>query len=157
MGNCIGTNVDRNELSNKFLNYNVIDKKYNIIVGTYFNKDEIGKPNIDKSNIDKSNVDKLNTVIYQGISIGYNNNEINKIRCGMIHRHGNVMVELYFENNIKLIVINENNNKLKMILSFNGSSIEKYIEPDVIKNYKLINVGSEYIDLLYDLINNEKN
>lgn len=142
MGNCIGTNVEYNELSNKFLNYNIIDKKYNIIIGTYFNKDEIGKSNI---------------VINQGICIGYNNDEISKIRCGMIHRHGNVMVELYFENNIKLIVINENNNKLKMILSFNGSSIEKYIKPYVIKNYKLINSSSEFIDLLHDLMNNKKN
>lgn len=142
MGSCIGTNVVRNELSNNFLNYNVINKKYNIIIGTYFNKDENGKSN---------------TLINQGICIGYNNNDINKIRCGMIHRYGSEMVELYFENNIKLIVIKENNNQLKMMLTLNGSIIENYIEHDIIKNYILINSASEYIDLLYDLMNKEKN
>ena len=144
MGSCLGTNVVRNELSNKFLNYNVIDKKYNIIIGTYSNNDESKKSN-------------TMIMINQGICIGFNNNEINKITCGMIRRYGSVMVELYFENNIKLIVVKENNNLFKMTLSFNGSSIENYIKPNIIKKYKLINLNSEYIDLLYDLINNEKN
>lgn len=43
MGSCLCVNIVRNELPNKFLKYNVIDKKYNIIVGTYFNKDKSKK------------------------------------------------------------------------------------------------------------------
>lgn len=140
MGCCISTNVVRKELLDKFLNYNIIDKKYGIIVGTYLDGNE-----------------KSNTLISQGICIGYNNNKINKVVFGIIHRHGNGMVELYFENNIKLIITKESNNQLKMTLTFNGSNIEKYIENDIIKNYKTINDNSEYINLLHDLMNKEKN
>lgn len=136
MGCCISTNVVRKELLDKFLNYNIIDKKYGIIVGTYLDGNE-----------------KSNTLISQGICIGYNNNKINKVVFGIIHRHGNGTVELYFENNIKLIISKESNDQLKMILTFNGSNIEKYIEHDIIKNYKIINTNSEYINLLFDLIN----
>lgn len=63
------------------------------------------------------------------------------------------MVELYFENNIKLIIIRENINQLKMMLSFDHTFINKYIDYNTIKEYKLINNNSEYIDLICDLIN----
>lgn len=136
MGCCIGTNVVLKEHEKKFLNYNIIDKKHNIIIGTYFNTNE------------------TNTTINQGICIGNNNNnQINKIKLGIIHRNIN-LVELYFENNIKLIMIKEYENKIKMTLSFNNSTIEKYIDYDVIKQYKTINNNSEYIDLIFDLIVN---
>ena len=140
MGCYISVNVVHKELLDKFISYNIIDKKYGIIVGTYLNNNE-----------------KSNTSINQGICMGYNNNKINKIIFGIMHRHCTEMVELYFENNIKLIVIKENNNQLKMMLTLNGSIIENYIEHDIIKNYILINSASEYIDLLYDLMNKEKN
>ena len=55
------------------------------------------------------------------------------------------------ENNIKLIIIKEYDNKIQMLLSFNGSNIKKYIDCDIIKKYKTINDNSEYIDLIYDL------
>lgn len=135
MGSCIGTNAVLEELKNNFLNYNIIDKKYNIIIGTYFNTNQSKKSN---------------TMINQGICIGYNNNEINKIKFGIIHRNMNY-VELYFENDIKLIICRENDNQIKMLLSFNGSNIEKYIDCDIIKQYKPFNNNSEYIDLVYDL------
>lgn len=138
MGSCIGGNVVLKELENNFLNYNIIDKKYNIIVGTYFNTNESKKSN---------------TMINQGICIGYNNNKINKIKFGIMHRYGNKMVELYFENNIKLIVNKENDNKIKMLLTFNDSCIEKYIDYDIIKQFKIINNNSEYIDLIHNLTN----
>jgi hypothetical protein len=138
MGSCIGKNAVLKELENNFLNYNIIDKKYNIIIGTYFNTNESNKSN---------------TMINQGICIGYNNNKINKIKFCIIHRYGNKMVELYFENDIKLIIIRENNNQIKMLLTFNGSCIEKYIDYDIIKQFKIINNNSEYIDLIHDLTN----
>lgn len=133
MGNCIGGNIVLKELGNNFLKYNVIDRKHNIIIGTYFNTNKLNKSNI---------------IVNQGISIG--NNEINQIKFGIIHRNIN-HVELYFENNIKLIIIKEYDNKIQMLLSFNGSNIKKYIDCDIIKKYKTINDNSEYIDLIYDL------
>ena len=140
MGCYISVNVVHKELLDKFISYNIIDKKYGIIVGTYLNNNE-----------------KSNTSINQGICMGYNNNKINKIIFGIMHRHCTEIVELYFENNIKLIICKETNNRFKMILTFNGTNIEKYIEYDTIKNYKKINTNSEYINLLYDLMNKEKN
>ena len=133
MGSCISGNVVLKELENNFLNYNVIDRKHNIIIGTYLNTNKLNNSNI---------------IVNQGISIG--NNEINQIKFGIIHRNIN-HVELYFENNIKLIIIKEYDNKIKMLLSFNGSNIKKYIDYNIIKKYKTINDNSEYIDLIYDL------
>jgi len=92
-------------------------------------------------------------MINQGICIGYNNNEIYKIKFGIIHHYNNKIVELYFENDIKLIIIRENDNQIKMLIIFNGSCIEKYIDYDIIKQFKTINNNSEYIDLIYDLTN----
>ena len=145
MGNCFNTNIVLKELSNKFLNYNVIDKEYNVVIGIY---SETNKANKSK---------KSNTMINQGICIGYNNNIINKIKFGIIHRYSTKMVELYFENNIKLIFIREDKNKIKMLLSFNGFKTEKYIDINIIKKYKIINNNSEYIDLIFDLTNEQKN
>lgn len=133
MGSCIGKNVVIQELGNNFLKYNIIDRKHNIIVGTYFNTNKLNKSTV---------------IVNQGISIG--NNEINKIKFGIIHRNIN-HVELYFENNIKLIIIKEYDDKIKMLLSFNNYKIKKYIDCDIIKKYKTINDNSEYIDLIYDL------
>ena len=82
MGNCIYTNFTFNKYSNQFLNYNIIDKKHNIIVGTYFDTNESKKSN---------------TMINQGICIGYNNNKISKIKLGIMHCIDNKRIELYFE------------------------------------------------------------
>lgn len=141
MGSCISSNGGLKKLENNFLNYNIIDKKYNVIVGTYFNTNKYKKSK------------KSNTMINQGICIGYNNNEIYKIKFGIIHRTYTKTVELFFENNIKLIINKENDNQIKMILSFNDLNIEKYIDTDIIKQYKIINNNSEYIDLIYNLTN----
>lgn len=142
MGSCISTIKKHNNVSNKFLKYNILDKKHNIIIGIY-------------SDIDENK--KSNTLINQGICIGYNNNKIHKIKFGIIHLLNNKIIELYFENDIKLIFIKENNNKIKMLISFSDLKIEKYMDLNITKKHKLINNNSEYIDLIYDLINNEKN
>jgi hypothetical protein len=132
MGNCIRLNYIFNDLTKNFIQYNVIDKEYNVIVGIYSNN--------------------TNILINQGICIGYNNNIINKIKLGMIHKYDKLMVELYFENNIKLLFIKENKNQIKMILTFDTCKIEKYIDIHIINELKLINNNSEYIDLLYNIL-----
>lgn len=135
MGSCISSNYVIKEHKNKFLKSNVVDKENNVIIGIYSNTNQYKQSN---------------TLINQGICIG-NNNQINKIKFGIIHRNINY-VELYFENDIKLIYTLEPKNKMKMELTFNNNKIEKYISLDSIKQqYKLINDNSEYIDLVYDL------
>jgi hypothetical protein len=140
MGICAISHRVSNNLTNKFIKYNIIDKEYNIIIGIYSNNNQTVKSN---------------TMINQGICIGYNNNnEINKIRFGMIHRKIKI-VELYFENNIKLFLIQEKNNginKIKIILTLDNFVITKYIDTDIIKELKLINNNSDYIDLIHDLV-----
>lgn len=132
MGNCICSNV-----SNKFINSNIIDKQYNIEIGIYTNS-------LEKTN----SPEKSNTLINQGICI---NNQIYKIKFGIMHKYDTKIVELYFENCIKLIFIKDNK-KIKMIFTFGDKKIEKYIEPNIIKQYKKINNNSEYIDLIYELL-----
>lgn len=138
MGNCFGSHKIFNNLTNNFLNYNIIDKEYKIIIGIYLESDS------SKLN--------TNTMICQGICIGQNgNNKINKIKLGIIHRHENKMVELYFENNIKLLFI-KNNNNIKLVLTSNDISIEKNVDHSIIKNIKFINNNSEYIDLISKIL-----
>ena len=140
MGICISSNIILDNITNQFLDYNIIDKDYNIIIGIYYD-----------TNISKKS--KKSMLIYQGIYIGYNNNKISKIILGMIHhQYNNKIVELYFENNIKIIFIHENKNKIKMILYYETYKIEKYIVSDIIKQYKIIDNNSEYIDLIYNLL-----
>ena len=139
MGMCIVSYGVFNSITNKFIKYNVIDKEHNIVIGIY-------------SDYNKSI--KSNTMINQGICIGYNNNLIHKIKFGIIHREMNI-IELYFENNIKLVFIQEKNekeNKIKIILTVNDLTVKKYIDLKVIEKIKLINNNSEYIDLLFDLL-----
>lgn len=142
MGNCIGTNIILNRLTDKFINYNIINKEYNIIIGIY---------------IDTQKSKNSNTLINQGICIGYNNNEINKIKFGIIHPRMS-LVELFFENNISLSFVREINNKnnndtkIKMILTFKNCKIIKYIDNSIIKKIKSINNNSEDIDLIYRLL-----
>lgn len=137
MGNCINSNIILNNAKSHFLNSNLIDKEYNIIIGIYVNSNKHLK---------------LNTMINQGIYIG-SDNKINKIKLGIIqYYYDKKMVELYFENNIKIVFIREEKNKIKMILNYDKSRIEKYIDIDIIKQYKLINNNSEFIDLIYKLI-----
>lgn len=142
MGCCLGANAVCNEQPNKWEKFNVIDKKYNVIIGTYYNGYD---------------AKKSSTIVSQGICIGYNNYKINKMIFGIGYLYDNKKVELYFENNIKLI-IGKDNGHLKMILFYNNKTIiEKYIEHDIIKKYNKINKNSEYIDLIYDLMNDKKN
>lgn len=140
MGNCYGSQNVLNDLTNNFLNSNIIDKEYKIIIGTYI-----------ESN--KSKNLNSNTMISQGICVGYNGNiVINKIKFGMIHKYENKMVELYFENNIKLLFIKNQDGNIKFILSINDIKIEKNLDSEIIKNIKSINNNSEYIDLILQII-----
>lgn len=142
MGCSLGINNVCYGQTNNFEKYNIIDVKYNVIIGTYYNEVRVGK---------------INKRIEQGIRIGYNDGKINKIKFGMmIQPRENKIVELYFENDIKLIIRKENDNRCKMILSFGGTNIKKYIDPNIIKKYKMINDGSEYIDLIYNLMHHKK-
>lgn len=140
MGNCFGSQNSLDNLTKNFLNSNIIDKEYKIIIGTYFESDCSKKFN-------------SNTMINQGICIGYNGNyTINKLKFGMIHRYENKIVELYFENNIKLLFIKNKDGNIKFVLTSNNITIEKNINLQIIKNIKLINNNSEHIDLLLNLI-----
>ena len=130
MGNYFISNKVLNGFTSKFLNYNILDKEYNIIIGIY--KDS-------------------NTMIYQGICVGHYDNEISKIRFGIFHRYADLIVELFFENNIKL-VLSKNNNNIKIVLTKNNYKIEKYIDINLIKNFTPINSNSEYIDLIFKII-----
>jgi len=136
MGNCIYSSIILDDLSSQFIDYYVLDKQYNIIIGIYSNSN-------------------ANTMINQGICIGYNNNTINKIKFGIIHRHSDKILELFFENNIKLILTkNTDNPNIKLTLIYkNNLKIEKYIDVNLISKFKLINNNSEYIDLIYKIIN----
>ena len=132
MGNYIYPKKISNNLTNQFVDWYILDKEYNIIVGIYKNS---------------------NTMINQGICIGYNNNVINKIKLGIFHRHNGTTVELFFENNIKLILTKDiSSDKVKLTLACNNLKIDKYIDIKIIKNIKLINNNSEYIDLIFKII-----
>ncbi len=132
MGNCTYSNVVLNDLSRQFLDCYVLDKEYNIIIGIYSNS---------------------NTMINQGICIGYNNNIINKVKLGIVHRYSPKIVELFFENNIKLMLTkNMENENIKLTLFYNKNKIEKDIDINIFKKYKLINNNSEYIDLIFKII-----
>lgn len=142
MGNCINSNAILSVETNKFINYNIIDKKYKITVGTYL-----------YSNKEQTNNNGSNTMISQGICIGYKNKQIHRIKFGMIHRYNNITVELYFENNIKLIFVNnKESNKIKITLVFNNLNKVIYISKEKFKkSIELIDNNSEYIDLIFNL------
>lgn len=140
MGICYSSHNISNNLTDNFLNFNIVDKEYKIIIGIY-------------SETNNSNNLNSNTMINQGICIGHNgNNKIFKLKFGIIHRHNNKIVELYFENNIKLLFIANNAGNIKFILSSNDIKIEKNINSSIIKNVKLINNNSEHLDLLLKII-----
>ena len=140
MGNCYGSKNGLNDLTNNFLNSNIIDKEYKIIIGTYIESKE-------RKNL------KSNTMISQGICVGCNgNNVINKIKFGMIHRYENKMVELYFDNNIKFVFVKNQNGGVKFVLTIDDLKIEKNMDSQIIKNIKSINNNSEYIDLILKII-----
>ena len=137
MGNCYGSQNVLNNLTKNFLNYNIIDKDYKIIIGIY----------VDTNT-------NSNTMINQGICIGTNGNEkINKLKFGMLHHYKNKMLELYFENNIKLFFVkNKDGDDIKFVLTYNNIIIQKNISQQIIKNIKYINNNSEHIDLLLNVI-----
>ena len=142
MGNyCCSQNII-NYLLNNFLNSNIIDDEYKIIIGTY---------------IETNKINNLysNTMISQGICVGYNRHVvINKLKFGIFHSCENKTVELYFENNIKLLLIKDNiNSDVKLILTSNNKTIEKYMNRKIIRNIKLINNNSDDIDLILKLFN----
>jgi hypothetical protein len=116
-----------------FLFHNIIDNENNIIIGIY------------------KNSKKSNTISSECICIG---NNINKLKFGMFHNFNiHKIVELYFENNIKVKFIQESNNEIKLILDDNENiKIEKYINKNIIKNLKPINNNSEYLDLIFNII-----
>ncbi len=132
MGNCIYSNSVLNDLSSQFLDCYILDKEHNIIIGIYSNS---------------------NTMINQGICIGCDNNIINKIKLGIVHKYSPKIVELFFENNIKLILTkNDENNHIKLTLFYDNCKIEKNIDINIFKKYKLINNHSEYIDLIFKIL-----
>lgn len=132
MGCCVGSNiVIVDETINKFIKYNIIDKQNNIIVGIYRNSSE-----------------KSNIIINQGIYIG-KYNKIYQIKFAILHNIKNKYIELFFENNIKLVLIKYNKSKIKMFLYTSENKIDKFIN---INKYKKINNNSEYIDLISNLI-----
>jgi hypothetical protein len=140
MGNCIYPNAILNDLSGQFLDCYVLDKKYNIIIGIYSNSNS-------NSNLN------THININQGICIGYKNNFINKIKFGIIHRHFDKIVELFFENSIKLILTkNKDSENIKLTLFYDNNKIDKYIRVDMIKKFKPINNNSEYIDLICNIL-----
>jgi hypothetical protein len=148
MGNCIKQNNKFN-YKEKFLNYNIIDKKNNIVLGIYekpINNDLNSLPNIV--------ISSPNIVISQGIMVGdikNNNSEnIHKLIFGIKILESN-KVELYFENNIKLIIFKKNN-IIRYQLTVEKNVITEIIPYDYIKNLKKINNNSEHIDLIFDII-----
>lgn len=140
MGNCYCSQNLLNDLTNNFLNSNIIDKKYKIIIGIYVETNSSKNYN-------------SNTMINQGICIGCNGDDkINKLKFGMIHRYENKKVELYFENNIKLLFVKNKDGGIKFVLSSNDIMIEKNMDIPIIKNIKSINNNSDHLDLLLNLI-----
>ncbi len=139
MGNCTSSKNILSTITNNFINYNILDNEYKIIVGIY----------------PKSNDIFNSTQEYEGIYIGkFDNNKIYKLKFGM-YRNENKMIELYFENNIKLILISEsvhNVNSVKLILTFNDIRIEKYICNKILKKIKPTNDGKNYVDLILKII-----
>jgi hypothetical protein len=131
MGNYFSSNKALDGFTSQFLNYYILDKEYNIIIGIY--KDS-------------------NTMINQGICVGHYNNEISKIRFGIFHRYADFLVELFFENNIKLVLSKNKDNNIKIVLTKNNYKIEKYIDINLIKNIIPMNSNSEYIDLIFKII-----
>jgi hypothetical protein len=134
--NCIYPNAILNDLSSQFLDCFVLDKKHNIIIGIYSNSNSNSMININ-----------------QGICIGYKNNLINKIEFGIIHSHFDKIVELFFENSIKLILKkNKDSENIKLTLIYDNNKIDKFIGVDMIKKFKPINNNSEYIDLICNIL-----
>lgn len=127
MGNCFNSNI----LNDIYIDYNIIDNKNNIVVG--INYEHINS----------------NCVISQYITIG-NNKNINKIKFGIIHRCEK-MVELYFENNIKLF-LSKIDDDVKLTLFHNNVKLENYIDVHTIKKIKFINNNSDHLDLIYVLV-----
>lgn len=143
MGNCSCSQnvIGIDNLTKDFISSNVINKEYKMIIGTY----------LESNNSNKNN---SNTMISQGICVGYNGNyTIYKLKLGMIHKYQNVMVLLYFENNTRLLLKKKNNNNIAFLFSTDDIRIHGDIDEEIIKNMKPINNNSEDIDLIFKLFN----
>jgi|LakMenEpi03Aug12_release.lakeMendotaPanAssembly.Ray.scaffolds.fasta_scaffold553828_1 hypothetical protein len=142
MGNCVYSYGVSDKLTEQFVDFNIIDKEYNIIIGIYKN------PNTNTTiKYDNGFEHKF----IQGICVGKLNNKISKIKFGIFHQCENNILELFFEDFIKLVLIKVGV-QTKLTLNHNDLVIEKYINTEIIKNIKLINNDSEYIDLILKII-----
>lgn len=124
---CCKKNIIKKKIS-QFISYNIIDYEHNIIIGT-FN-------------------DNYNASSYEGISIGDDFN-MYKILFGISHE--NRIIELYFENNIKMFFTKESN---LILIEFYSKDIKfkKIISKNTIKEIKPINQNSDYIDLIFTML-----
>lgn len=130
--NCF--NKSKNNLSNQFLQSNIIDNEYNIRIGIYIDKEK-----------------KKSTILTsQGIII--ENFIINKIILAMKYNFETPTVVLYFENNICVLIIKESKDKIKFVLKSDKIKINKYIDNNIINNLKPINNNSEFIDMIIDIV-----
>ena len=169
MGCCVSpclTSPSIKSLGSKFISYNVLDNKYKLCLGIYYDI-SVGTKNISASRA----VHNTQSVISQGLCIGCRHKAIRKIKFGIIRRftgpEGSPCVELYFAHNTRLVITREIPSlrtldpnithihptpKFKFCLTSDDISVGGYIKPDIVKQYKRIARDSEYLDLVYDLI-----
>lgn len=162
MGNCYSSNNVSKITDKKFIDSNLIDKEFKIFLGIYSCPDNSSK--------------NLNIQVNQGIWIGKFSNKIYKLKFGIYHQSKNKLVELYFENNIKLVLMkNIDTNEIDFILTCNDIKIiekigmhvlndikynddyikiNKNINVNIINNFKYIANNSEHIDLINNLKKN---
>lgn len=166
MGNCTGSNNLSNVVEKKFINSNLIDSKYKIVLGTYL-----------ESNKGSKNLNSQDIQVNQGIWIGKFSDKIYKLKFGIFHQHENKSVELYFEDNIKLVLMkNINTDEIEFTLTYGDIEIietigtinisdeikynnkciviKKSISKNTIGNFKYIGNNSEHIDLIVNLKKN---
>ena len=121
----------------------------------------IGYNNIIKK--EESNIAKLDNNINLGIYTDKNNKEYqgicfkniykNKVIFGISFKDYN-MIDLFFENDIRLL-INKNDNNINIEYTDKNNSIKynNLIKTESLKNFKKISNNSDDIDLIYNLIN----
>ena len=121
----------------------------------------IGNNNIIKK--EDNNIIKLDNNISLGIYTDENNKEYQGICFKKINKRKEIfgisfinynMINLYFENNVRLL-LNKNDNNINIEYSDKNNSIKynNLIKIESLKNLKKISNNSDDIDLIYNLIN----
>jgi hypothetical protein len=121
----------------------------------------IGNNNIIKK--EDNNIIKLDNNISLGIYTDENNKEYQGICFKKINKRKVIfgisftnynMIDLYFENNVRLL-LNKNDNNINIEYSDKNNSIKynNLIKIESLKNLKKISNNSDDIDLIYNLIN----